>query len=300
MKNFMETAGRWYEKAGECEDSYDQFISIWISFNAIYGNGEGSEFTKIKIIIRRLKEETIKEIINSDEANYFRTIDPPIKFLSIENQVFNTATQQRNLNRFINTRPKKALEELMFILNKVRNNLFHGDKRIEKSRDVEIVKNAYPIIRKIVQSNLNIDDYITTNNSNVVPEKTSLKINLNNTIQNMQAEVESLLLQYDYIPKDRNHPISLLLDRINMGANAMAPGEINSELMGTIRANLLNLYEKNIPDFIQGIEEVYGFVNKRMNEVIENGCTDTDMENFYNEYMDMQRKYLEKGYVMKT
>jgi hypothetical protein len=39
---------------------------------------------------------------------------------------------QTQLKRNINRNQKNALENLMYILNKVRNNLFHGDKRIER------------------------------------------------------------------------------------------------------------------------------------------------------------------------
>ncbi|MGY3717660.1 hypothetical protein ACWE42_19285 [Sutcliffiella cohnii] len=143
MDKFINVAERWYQKAVDSEDSFDQFISIWISFNAIYGRrSEGNEFRKIRSIINEFDRDAITNILSFDEVQYFYNIEPPIQFLNKDQEVEDTSNAQNNIKRYISRNPRTAMENLMYILNKVRNNLFHGDKRIERARDVEIVKHA--------------------------------------------------------------------------------------------------------------------------------------------------------------
>ncbi|WP_218014487.1 hypothetical protein [Bacillus sp. AFS037270] len=297
----MKVAKRWYQKAVDCDDRFDQFISIWISFNAIYGRREGNEFRKIKSIINEFNNETITNILSLDEVQFFCNMELPIKFLNKYQEIEDTSYAQNHLKRNISRNPKFAIEQLLFILNKVRNNLFHGDKRLENMRDVDIVKHAYPIVRTIVKAHLGLDENIEP----ILEERTSTTINsieryLLEKIEELQAEIRTYLTNFSTIPKDKNHPVSILLDRINMQANAIHSGFNDPEQLKNIQKRLLQLYEKNKPEVLKDVEEVYDFVHKRMSEVINEGCTKGDVERFYDEYMALQRKYLEKGYVFKT
>jgi hypothetical protein len=296
LEKFIGVARRWYQKAVHSDDSFDQFISIWISFNAIYGRRDGNEFRKIKSIINEFDNETITKILSFNEVQFFCNLVPAIQYLNINQEIENTIEDQSNLKRNINRDPRKALENLMFILNKVRNNLFHGDKRIERSRDVEIVKNAYPIVKEIVKSHLRLDDDLVPVARETASSSDSIEKHLFEKIEDLKTEINNFTYSFSTIPKDKNHPISILLDRINMQANAIEPGFTTSEQLKEIQKSLLEKYEKNKPEILKDIEEVYNFVAKRITEVIENGCSEKEVSKFYDEYMELQKKYYDKGY----
>jgi hypothetical protein len=296
MENFVAVARRWYEKAVDSDDSFDQFISIWISFNAIYGRREGKEFRKIKSIINEFNRETITKILSFEEVQFFCRIDPPIEFLNMDLEVEDTSSAQMKLKRNLERQPRFALENLMFILNKVRNNLFHGDKRIERARDVDIVRHAYPIVKEIVKSHLGLDEQRGSIGGGSNP---SIERELSERVDFLQEEMANILENYSVIPKGAHHPISILLDRNNMQANGIEPGWTTPQQLKDIRNNILDLYERNKPEVLRDIEEVYNFVDKRMQDVIDNGCKDEDLESFMREYTELQRKYLDKGYRFK-
>lgn len=298
MDKFIGVARRWYQKAVDCDDSFDQFISIWISFNAIYGRREGKEFIKIKSIINEFNNATITNILSYEEVQFFCNIVPSIKFLGINQEIADTSDAQEKLKRNINRNPRLALQNLMFILNKVRNNLFHGDKRIERVRDVDIVKHAYPIVREIVKSHLGLDDNMEPI-TREIPSNNSIEKILMVKIEDLQEEISNMISNFNTISKDNKHPISILLDRINMQANGIEPGFTTPQQMEDIRKGLLKLYDQNKPEVLRDIEEVYHFVDKRMKEVIDSGCTELGVKQFYKEYIELQRKYLDKGYQFK-
>jgi hypothetical protein len=299
VEKFIGVARRWYQKAVDSDDSFDQFISIWISFNALYGRREGNEYRKIKTVINEFNSETISNILSQNEVLHFCDIMPPIQFLNKNQEIADTSDAQTQLKRNINRNPKIALENLMYILNKVRNNLFHGDKRIERPRDVEIVKKAYPIVREIVKSYLGLDENMEPIKQESRSNNHSIEENLLRKIGDLKEEIPNILINYSTIPKDNQHPVSILLDRINMQANGIEPGFTTPQQMEDIRNGLLHLYEKNKPEVLKDIEEVYDFVDNRIKGVINNGCTEPEVKKFYKEYTELQKKYLKKGYQFK-
>ncbi|WP_262176587.1 methylamine utilization protein MauJ [Saccharococcus sp. Marseille-Q5394] len=298
MDRFMRVSKRWYQKASDANDSFDQFISIWISFNAIYGRRNGQEFSKIKSIINDFDNAAVRNILSCEEVQFFCNIEPSIKFLGKHQEVLNTSDSQERLKSNLTRNPKEALFNLMFILNKVRNNLFHGDKRIESSRDVDIVKHAYPIVREIVKSHLSVDE----NMDPVIVETSqnhSVEKKLLEKIEGLKIELSNVLNGYELIPRNKKHPISILLDRTNIQGNAIEMGVLSPQQMEEIRYDLLNLYNQNKPEVLIDTEEVYHFVDKRMKEVIESGCTERGLRQFYMEFIELQEKYYDKGYDFK-
>jgi len=299
MDKFIGVASRWYQKAVDCDDRFDQFISVWISFNAIYGYRNGKELEKINSILKEFNIEAIENILSRSEVQYFMDMVPSIQYLNLDKVILNTSNSQEKLKRNISSNPRLALENLMFILNKVRNNLFHGDKRIESNRDVDIVKHAYPIIREIVRIHLGFDENITSTNQESPPISNSIEQKIHEKSVAHLEEWTKMLEEYTIISKDTNHPISLLLDRVNIQGNALEHGGITPSQMKGIQENLLELYDKRKPEVIRDIEEVYTFVSKRMSEVIDNGCEEIEVKNFHKEYIKLQKKYEDKGYKFK-
>ncbi|MGY3717659.1 hypothetical protein ACWE42_19280 [Sutcliffiella cohnii] len=118
-------------------------------------------------------------------------------------------------------------------------------------------------------------------------------------IQDLQQEIFNTENNYSLIARDEKHPVSILLDRINMNANGFEHGSITTQQMENIQRNLIKKYEANKPEVLMDIEEVYHFVNIRMRELINKGCTEEEVKKFYKEYIELQKKYLEKGYEFK-
>jgi hypothetical protein len=210
--NFLLTANRWYEKAELASDSYDKFISAWISFNAIYGQEDTiSEFTekdKIRNVIRNLRDSAVDAVMSLPEVQFFCQISPPIS-----GSRYDTSHQQQMLNRNLNYNRRKGLEHLILILNTVRNNLFHGSKDVNRTRDLDIVTNAYPIVSKLVEEYLMLERPSTRQKSNEnLSEDDNPKI-----IRELEQRLEYIQLNYNLIPKDENHPISILLDHNYLG-----------------------------------------------------------------------------------
>lgn len=304
MENFLNVANRWYEKAVDSEDDFDKFISVWISFNAIYGQKNGRERQKITKVINELDDASIRRILDLEEVTFFQRISPPIRFYT-DDGMGDTDQSQKALNRNFNQNPRKALEALMYILNKVRNNLFHGSKRLGQERDVETVRNAYPIVREIIQYHLGIHEpreQVRIRQEQVA--STSVFASLGAVFHKKSIELEEDLanftIRHTIIPKDRDHhPVSILLDRHNVGANGWEANCITPELMSERLDNLLQHYEEKKPQAIKDMEDVYRFVTTRIREVIANGCMQEDLDRLNKEYLEVQQKYLSKGYLFK-
>jgi hypothetical protein len=117
MSDFLNTAYRWYEKAGDCADNYDQFISIWISFNSIYGSQhESYEIEKIKSTLHKLDNSSVDEIMSLNEVRFFIDIVNPIKYLDKENNLRDTGDWQQKLKSYYGRNNRIALENLLNIL----------------------------------------------------------------------------------------------------------------------------------------------------------------------------------------
>jgi hypothetical protein len=290
--NFLQTANRWYEKAGLASDSYDKFISAWISFNAIYGQEDNiSEFTeknKIRNVIRNLRESAVDAVMSLPEVDFFSQINPPIS-----GSRFDTSHQQQMLNRNLNYNRRKGLEHLILILNTVRNNLFHGSKDVNRTRDLEIVTKAYPIVSKLVEEYLMLERPSPRKKSNeglAENEKQSI-------IRELEKRLEHIQLNYSLIPKDENHPISILLDHNNLG-NSLFIKESNPKRLRESQQILIHKFETNKTEMQKELDEVLRFVKNRVNQAIENGCSAEEMDLLWKEFNNLQMKYREKGYYV--
>lgn len=298
VMNFTKTALRWYKKACNDDDSFDQFISIWISFNAIYGsNNNGSEINKIKTVVRQFSNQQICTILSKDSISFFCNINPSIKYLSYD-ELKDTSEWQRSLVSNLNYNPREALIKLLLILNKVRNNLFHGGKLLDRSRDVDIVTNAYPVIKTIVEEYLQIElsheinEYNTELNSNN-------NISIIKKINDLQSDLESLsefLINYSAIEKNREHPVSILMghyfiwDYINWGE------EIKPSTLKEYQELRIKEYSTNKPQVLRDLDEAYEFITYRINQVIDNGCTKEELISLREEYINLQKKFIDQGY----
>jgi hypothetical protein len=306
MDQFINVARRWYEKSSHYNDSFDQFISIWISFNAIYGSiNYGREYEKIKQTLNQLTKEQINEIMKLQEVNYFCNIHPAIGYENDEGQYLTNDRAQNNLNRYKTSNPKEALKELLFIINKVRNNLFHGSKNVDRSRDTKIVSNAYPIVRKIVQHILNIEfeDQSKQNEASheddlaaIETESTSINELLREIYQNSNQTSErlkSIINQMHTEIRGRNHPVSIMLNFDYIGQLLFPKEPLNQNTIDQFLRGLEQDLMNNKTQEQQDIEEVSQFVNKVKKL---DGAEESIVKQTYGDFIKMQQKFSKKGY----
>jgi hypothetical protein len=303
--DFTRTALRWYKKACNDDDNFDQFISIWISFNAIYGsNIERNEFEKIKSVVRQFSDQQIQNILSCDTIDFFCTVNPPIQFVNLEGEIQNTRGWQRRLVQNQNTNPREALENLLSILNKVRNNLFHGDKLLDRTRDVEIVKHAYPVVKAIVQEYLQIpDETPELMESNIGLMTTEAKTQLEQKFNNLRFELDDIsqfLYTNSTIEKNRDHPVSILMGHYFIWDHIGWEDEVTPELLKEYQEGILKRYNSNKPEVIVDIDEAYSFISHRIDQIIEDGCSMDGLKKLRGEFIELQRKFLEKGYDIHT
>jgi hypothetical protein len=302
--DFTRTALRWYKKSCNDDDNFDQFISIWISFNAIYGlNIERNEFDKIKSVVRQFSDQQIGNILSSDAINFFCDMNTPIQFINLDGEIQNTRGWQRRLVQNRNTNPRVALENLLSILNKVRNNLFHGDKLLDRTRDVDIVKHAYPIVKAIVQEFLQIPDETPELIESNIGIITAAKIEFAQKFNDLKLELENItefLYKRPTIEKNGNHPVSILMRHYFVWDLIGWDEEVTPELLKEYQEGILKEYNSNKPEVIMDIDQAYSFISHRINQIIEGGLSKDGLKRLRKEFIELQRNFLEKGYDIHT
>ncbi|KIL37204.1 hypothetical protein SD71_00220 [Cohnella kolymensis] len=282
--NAYDTAARWYEKARGSEDSFDKFISVWISFNALYGDEPvDREGEKISRLVARIRPEIAQAILNLPEVDYFCTLQPPVQYLNVRGEVSDTKGARQRLIRYRQQQPVVALENLLQILNKVRNNLFHGSKKINRTRDIDIVRNAYPIVSRVVESYFRVEPV----NNNIAV--------LQSAVEQIQTTAESLKQGYNMIPKDRSNPVAILLEHDDLGHLLFVPPN-HPEKLREAQQKLIARYEVNKPELFKEIDEIMYFVKDKIDKAIRNGCQPEELKSLKQEFAGLQNKYRDKGY----
>jgi len=317
MRNFLETAGRWYQKACGSNDSFDQFVSMWISFNVIYGTQEERyEIHKMNNIVDALDRSAQRRILELPEVEFFCTLRPAINYYSMDQETRNTImrTTEQDQERVAEERqrrPDRALKSLLSILNRVRNNLFHGSKLVHHPRDQEIVRNAYPIVRALVQAYLEQMRYPVSeaaaaaeagpaepSSSRAVEEQLSRLLDIQMQInRELQGALHAVREQHAL-----GNPIGVLLDFDYLG-QALFGGGVRrvSEWVAESRNRALQLYKERKPQAQRDLEEVLQWVDRRVGEVLSRLAPGEELseaarKQLYEEYDRLRRKMSEKGY----
>ena len=143
---------RWFEKSSENSNSFDAFISLWISFNAFYASKKGirSEQNQLHNIKDRYKK-LFSDFVSSNGKQFedFKTY--------IENKGQNpgfiqdmrvSSEQEEYKKRYLNI---TSLCEYLDCLYQVRCNLFHGNKALNDSQDEKLVRYAYVSLKKFLE-----------------------------------------------------------------------------------------------------------------------------------------------------
>lgn len=128
----------WIEKSKLENHVFNEYIALWIAFNAYYSsvtNGlpDGASIKTLK------EKDELKDwyvgIENSKEISNLLAIAP------ITNVKYKT-------DIIVDT--KENFASILETLYQIRNNLFHGSKPDHVERDIEVVTVALPILKKMV------------------------------------------------------------------------------------------------------------------------------------------------------
>lgn len=125
-------------------DLFIKFISLWVTFNAIY------ELTCSSVRRDRAKVSAFSKLSEAQDIHielmgstaYKQAVD-----ILAERGIFKlpNRSSRQEINDINN------LEEVMLCVYQVRCNLFHGGKTPEDSRDKEVVEAAYTIVGTLIE-----------------------------------------------------------------------------------------------------------------------------------------------------
>ena len=137
---------KWYEKAQNAEDPFDKFIYLWIAFDAFATNYSEKEWPKQ--IRKSIEKDPMLTncYISLMKNNHFSR---KIRELQKLCPVYDTRKKFRNDPRHsVTLSDPNNFEELINVIYKIRNNLFHGGKSPDEERDKELVSLAFNILDK--------------------------------------------------------------------------------------------------------------------------------------------------------
>lgn len=124
-------------------DLFIKFISLWVTFNAIYEltcSSVSGDKNKVSAF-SELPEAQSTHIELMSSAVYKQAVD-----ILAENGILKLPS--RNSRQEIND--INNLKEVMLCVYQVRCNLFHGGKTPEDARDLEVVGAAYTIVAELI------------------------------------------------------------------------------------------------------------------------------------------------------
>jgi hypothetical protein len=171
----------WFNK-GEIEKNRDNyfeaFIYLWISwvigckiFVSFNVNRDGSEknYTDRDDILDwcRLNATVVAQIINENHSSlkYLgirkgERYGNPIVDASRNLSTYFDMLQKYFRNEYQYTRDKDLAKHFGELLNKIRNNLFHGDKTYSEKSDLELIKSVLPVLYAFTKDTIRYSNVI--------------------------------------------------------------------------------------------------------------------------------------------
>lgn len=140
----------WYERAQSAEDAFDRFIYLWIAFDAFATNYSEKEWPKE--VRENIEEDSllINDYLSSmKDINFSRKIRELQKLCPVHD------TRKKFLNdpkHSVTINDPNSFKEVINIIYKIRNNLFHGGKSPNVERDRKLVSLAFNILSKLSTS----------------------------------------------------------------------------------------------------------------------------------------------------
>jgi|GEM_PF-1996826 len=160
----------WRQKglnAQENEEYFDAFISYWISFVVsckVYCDNNGVRFQNHEDGINAPDSSYIIEWFRGNSGSVITCFDDNLPTLSLlkdrnhgeilaqtyqgQFQYVTRALRGENKSNF----RVKLIENLAYLLIKIRNNLFHGVKIYDDQEDLQLIQSVLPFLRDLLDS----------------------------------------------------------------------------------------------------------------------------------------------------
>ena len=133
------------------ESDYVAVELLWnILVKAAHSQKGGKEFRRIQLVIRSLKLAQTAELMKHPAIDVLLDLNPPLETVLVDpNEWLQTKQASKELatiraSRFAD--PAKAMDQLMFVLKRIRNKRVHGFKSPKGQRDAEILGAARPLL----------------------------------------------------------------------------------------------------------------------------------------------------------
>ena len=137
-------AWEWYKYGlQKKDDEIIKFMVHWIAFNWLFGKYPGNERGKIEAYVNKNYEKLARfDAFSSPAIDVF--LDAEVE------DVHGSEKQKKAMKVFYETickgKGKERVKYLLFTIQTVRNNLFHGAKNLHNPRDIELVKASSVIL----------------------------------------------------------------------------------------------------------------------------------------------------------
>lgn len=114
--------------------------------------------------------------------------------------------------------------------------------------------------------------------------------------QELIEDIINVLEKHELKRKHRKHPVCILLDHHYLG-NVILGGNIKPENLRQAQQHIIEEYNKSDkPEELRDVEEAYNFITNRINQVLDEGCSEKAVNSLYEDYQTLQRKFRNKGY----
>lgn len=140
----------WYQRAQSADDTFDKFIYLWIAFDAFAINYSEKEW---HYQVRKVMEED--SMLTNCYASLMKNNDflREIRKLQEQCPVYDTRKKFLNNPKYSKTiSDLNNFKEVLDVIYKIRNNLFHGGKSPDEERDKRLVSLAFNILNKLSTS----------------------------------------------------------------------------------------------------------------------------------------------------
>lgn len=144
-------AQEWLQRSREAEDPIDGFSNAWRAFNNLYYPVKGPH-ERVKVLYyleENVNEELAAELLAEHEGQVNYLLGEPV--IDMRGNGRNTASHIQAFQAGDTSLDK--LKELFMIIYQVRCNLEHGQKSPSRDRDIELCREARPLVEHVVEPN---------------------------------------------------------------------------------------------------------------------------------------------------
>jgi hypothetical protein len=143
----------WFHRAEVIQDDdFDRFISMWVSFNALYGQfhtNERSERDAIDTFVTSniANKQCLGNALSSSSALYFRN-----RMVRIHRGKYPDTSHYMGILNDASLDAQEHVRAVLQIIYSVRCNLFHGRKLYTDESERIVVRHAASVLEKLLRA----------------------------------------------------------------------------------------------------------------------------------------------------